>query len=111
MNSKLIFQYGVEGGGCSVYQTLDDGSIIENGSSGGILDEEEDPIINWNKKYNNWEMWWNVFIKNFQSNWIRVHPTYIDISLKDFFITEISNYKSDELDYKYYCEKWLRILK
>lgn len=106
----LVFEYGVEGGGGSVYQFAD-GSIVETGSSGGFLDEDEDPIINWEKKYKNWDSWWMEFIRQFQNEWVRVYPKYINDSLKGFFIQEINKYPSGELNIAHSINRWLRILK
>ncbi len=56
LGDVILFEFGVEGGGGTVYQ-LPDKTIIEKGSSGGMLEEEEDPHIDWGKPFKSWEAW------------------------------------------------------
>ena len=49
-----LFEFGVEGGGGSVFK-LPDNPVVERGDSGGFLDEEEDPHRSWEKVFDRWE--------------------------------------------------------
>jgi hypothetical protein len=46
----ILFEFGLEVGGATVYK-LADNRVMEKGSSGGILYEDEDPIRKWNNGY------------------------------------------------------------
>ena len=85
--SKVIFKYGADGGGSTVY-LASDATVFESGSSGGMLDEEEDPIISWKKEFENWEAWWNDFESKYR-DWYYFYPIYIDDQIKDFIREKI----------------------
>jgi len=104
----LLFEFGTEGGGASVY-TLPDNTVIEKGSCGGILDDEEDSIKEWEKVYDNWDAWWSKFTSEHQEQWIYFYPIFIHTDIKKSIKIEIDRYVSnfDTADQK---EKWNRHL-
>jgi hypothetical protein len=103
-DETILFEFGADGGGATVYKLLN-GKIIEKGSSGGILDEEEDPIKTWEKIYDNWETWWLNFTTEHQDFWIYFHPSFIHDDIKQFIRVAVDNYKSNR-DYSYHKENW-----
>jgi hypothetical protein len=82
-----IFEYGVEGGGADVY-LLPDNSVVERGNGGGIFDD--DPIMNWENKYESWEAWWKKFTS--RENWIWLFPVFIHESIHDSILRDVNNY-------------------
>lgn len=109
----LITSMGVEGGGFDVY-LLPDGSVIEEGSSGGILDEEEDPHIHWEKLYASPDSWWSEYIQNHPNFWyhlhvLYIHPDYVD-RIRDIALNALHNLqervKSELYDFPYLMKKW-----
>ncbi len=76
-----LFEFGVEGGGSSVFK-LPDNTVVERGDSGGFLDEEEDPHRSWEKVFDSWETWWRQFINKHQSSWICFYPIFMDEQVK-----------------------------
>ncbi len=72
----LLFEFGTEGGGAEVF-LLPDNRVVETGSSGGILDEEDDPHQSWEVTYDNWQTWWDEFKEKHGSFWVHFHPIQI----------------------------------
>ena len=87
-NEFILFSFSADGGGSDVYGT-NDGKVFEKGSSGGMLDEVEDPIISWKKEFENWEAWWNDFESKYR-DWYYFYPIYIDDQIKDFIRKKIN---------------------
>ena len=90
---KLLFEFGVDGGGAAVYLT-ENGKVVESGSSGGMMDEEEDPHKSWTKEFDSWTAWWADFKNEHKNFWPYFYPLYIDESIKAFIKIEIENFKS-----------------
>lgn len=105
---KLLFEFGTEGGGASVYK-LPDNTVMENGSSGGIMDEDEDPIMQWKKIYDNWDAWWLSFTSKNQDQWIYFYPIFIHPDVKKSIQIAVDNFSSNG-DYINHKEKWNRRL-
>ncbi len=105
MEKTLLFDFGIEGGGASVYQFAN-GKVIETGSSGGILDEEEDPFKTWEKAFNNWEDWWQNFVEIHDDFWICFCPSFIHTDIRPFIQFAVNNYTSTNRDLTYHKQKW-----
>jgi hypothetical protein len=104
-----LFEFGSDGGGTKVF-ILNDNSIIERGISGGILDEVEDPIINWERKFESWEIWWQQFKKTHESFWVYFYPIFIHQNIKPFIKTELDNYEYSRKEASSQLETWDRKL-
>ena len=73
---KLLLEFGCDGGQAFVYQ-LNDNTINDTGSGGGILDEEEHPHNKWQKSFNSWADWWQNFVYPHQRFRIYLSPLFI----------------------------------
>ena len=102
-----IFAFCVEGGGAEVYR-LADNAIVERGQSVGILDEEEDPAINWEKYFADWEAWWKHFEIDHKENWIYIFPIFIHDEIKTFVKEKTISYKPKSKATKKAIEYWER---
>ena len=100
-----LFEFGADGGGASVYKLPDD-SIAERGSSGGILDEEEDPVKKWERLSPSWEAWWSNFKNTHKENWIHFSPLFIHDDIKSFIQNEVDNYKPNNKETRNSIENW-----
>lgn len=105
----ILFEFGTEGGGATVSK-LSTNKIIEKGSSGGILDEDEDPIREWEEVYDNWEDWWSNFIAKHKAHWICFYPVYIHEDIKIFIQTAVENYQDSDEFLTRRKATWLRRL-
>lgn len=83
----LVFEFGAEGGGSEVFRTKDE-KIIISGSSGGMLDEDEDPFIQWSTKYRLWTSFWSQF-KRGNKHWYNMYPRFIHDDYKSFIKQEL----------------------
>ena len=90
-----VFEYGLEGGGATVYR-LPDNKVIEKGSTGGILDEEEDPFRDWEKIFENWDVWWLDFTSQNQNEWIYFYPIFIHPDIKQLVKLAVDSFSSCE---------------
>jgi len=81
-NETLLFEYGVEGGGASVFR-LPDQTIVERGSSGGMLDDDEDPYRTWETPYGSWDAWWQHFTSYKQ--WFMFSPIFLHPSIRESY--------------------------
>ena len=95
INKTLIFKFGADGGGASVLRS-DEGKFIETGSSGGMLDEDEDPIISWVKEFDSFEAWWKDFKQQHKQFWPFFYPIFIHSDIKAFIKKEIADFHSDD---------------
>jgi|GEM_PF-4132884 len=86
---ELIFQWGAEGGGERIYRNKE-GRIISIGSSGGMLDEEEDPIITWQYQFPTIKSFWECFDR-MNKNWFRLYPLFIHKEYKAFVNKQIES--------------------
>jgi len=69
----FVASLGVDGGGFDLY-VLPDGKIVESGSSGGMMDDDEvDPIRTWDKTFDNLDAWWTYFTDMYQNFWYYFH--------------------------------------
>ena len=84
INKTLIFKFGADGGGASVFRS-DEGKFIETGSSGGMLDEDEDPIISWVKEFDSFEAWWKDFKQQHKQFWPFFYPIFINCNYWNVF--------------------------
>ncbi len=105
---RILFEFGLEGGGSCVYK-LPDNSVVEKGSSGGILDEEEEPIKQWKNIYDNWDAWWLNFTSKNQDQWIYFYPIFIHPDIKKSIQVAVESISSNSDD-MYHKEKWNRRL-
>jgi hypothetical protein len=101
---ELIFKYGTEGGGSEVYRNAK-GEIITSGSSGGMLEEYEDPFIQWTRKYRLWTSFWSEFRRNNKS-WYRYFPLIIHDDAKAEIKKSIDDITPNEIS-----SKWDDLLK
>lgn len=109
-DKELLFAYGAEGGGSEVYR-LPDGRVIEEGSSGGMLDEDEDPVISWKKEYAHWDAWWTHFTTREPEFWIAYYPISIHPAIRDGIRQAVDAYALDpEISETYRAEEevWLQ---
>jgi hypothetical protein len=91
---KKLLEIGVDGGGCEIY-LLEDGTVVETGSAGGMLDDEEDKIRNWDKQFPNFEAFWEDFKNSNGEHWVMFYPLHIDESVVPIIKKSVSDYKSD----------------
>jgi hypothetical protein len=92
-NIKLI-ELGVDGGGFEVYQ-MEDGRVVETGSAGGMMNEEEDPIKSWENHYDSFEAFFEDFKEKQKDFWIHFYPLYISETIKPYIMTEVQSYKEN----------------
>jgi hypothetical protein len=105
-----LFEFGAEGGGAAVYR-LPSNEVIERGSSGGMLDEEEDPIRHWEEKFPNWEFWWSNFKREHGEHWIFFYPIFIHEDIRSSIKESIDHYDSPDESSHYHKNNWLHQLK
>ena len=74
--AELFFEAGADGGGEALYRNPD-GTFFTSGSSGGMLDEEEDPIISWRFDYPDFQNYWEDFIRKNGNFWPFLYPLFI----------------------------------
>jgi hypothetical protein len=112
MEMVRIFEVGAEGGGCEVFR-YENGIVIEKGSSGGMLDEDEDPFVSWEKKYGNFEHWFKEFKIKHKDFWIYLYPVYISEEIRSFVMEEVKNYLVPKEEIEWFFERrddWFRAL-
>ena len=79
----LIASLGVDGGGFDLY-ALPDGKIVESGSSGGMMgDDEEDPIREWEQTYNSLDAWWTDFTEKHKDIWYYFYISAVNPAYKE----------------------------
>ncbi len=86
-----LIKLGTEGGGCEVFR-YKNGIVMEKGSSGGILDEDEDPFVSWENKYVSFEHWFKEFKIKHKDFWIYFYPVYISEEIRSIVMEEVKNY-------------------
>ena len=106
----ILFEFGTEGGGATIYR-VQHNKIIEKASSGGIVDEKEDPFKEWEEEFENWEVWWQNFTNKNKEFWIFYYPKFIHDDVKPFIQSAIDNYTSTNQDVSHHKEKWNRRLR
>lgn len=104
-----LFKFGTEGGGATVYR-LSSNEVIEIGSSGGMLDEEEDPIRRWEEKSPSWESWWSNFMSKHGAYWLFFYPIFIHEDIKSSIKESVDHYDSPDGSSYYHKETWLHQL-
>jgi hypothetical protein len=112
MKMVKLFEVGADGGGCEVFR-YENGIVIEKGSGGGMLDEDEDPFVSWEKKYVSFEHWFKEFQTNMRPLWIFLYPVYISEEVRSFVMEEVKNVIFSEEDYVWGIERrddWYRAL-
>ncbi|WP_462252779.1 hypothetical protein [Ferruginibacter sp.] len=101
----MLFEFGADGGGAIIYR-LPNNKVIEAGSSGGIMDEAEDPVKKWKKEFENWEAWWKNFTDTHQDFWIFFSPLFIHDDIKAFIKEAVENYNYKNRDVTDRKERW-----
>ncbi len=110
MQKVKLITVGVDGGGMDVYRLLD-GTVVESGSSGGMMDdEEEDPVVSWSKSFENFELWWESFKLQQGDFWICFFPMSVHDDIKPFLLKEINTYSQGENIHHECCSRWLEVL-
>lgn len=107
MKKTKLFEAGVDGGGFEVFR-LEDGSVVETGSSGGMLDE--DPIIGWKNSYPDFETFFQKFKQSHNDFWICFYPVLIHEEVKVFIRSEVASYADAGNLYVHCIKNWLRKL-
>lgn len=105
----LLFDFGTDGGGATVFKLLNN-KVVERGSSGGILDEEEDPIKKREKIYESWEDWWASFTNKHKTRWINFYPLFIHSDIKPMIKAAIDNFQITDSNLSYLKDNWLEKL-
>jgi hypothetical protein len=101
---ELFFEAGADGGGEALYRR-NDGSFFTRGSSGGMLDEDEDPHISWTREYESFSAYWEAFTGQHRHFWICLYPLFIHPDAHDFIRDALSRYASDYPEWKEYSER------
>ena len=112
MDYVKLIEVGAEGGGCEVFR-YENGIVIEKGSGGGMLDEDEDPFVSWEHKFQKFEDWFQDFKNKHKDFWIHLYPLFISDEISSFILDEVNNYKSsyEEDDFMERSkENWYRAL-
>jgi hypothetical protein len=110
-NSVKIFDYGVEGGGETLFRiTLPDGSmkIVADGSAMAWDENDNDIIKKWKKEYSSWEEFWQQFIS--EKSWFRFYPVFIHEDCRGS-ILEALNKLDAETGKEHYIQNWESALK
>ena len=102
----LLLEYGTEGGGAEVFQ-LPDNTVVERGSSGGMLDEEESPVTTWEKKFDSFAAWWQDFLRVYDYKWIYFYPVFIHASIQVYVLKALQNTDPKKPELDYHKTKWL----
>jgi hypothetical protein len=87
--------------------------VIEKGSSGGMLDEDEDPFVSWEKKYISFEHWFKEFKIKHKDFWIYLYPVYISEEIRSFVMEEVKNYVVPKEEVEWFFDRrddWYRAL-
>ena len=106
MEKTLLFEFGTEGGGAEVYR-LPDNRVLEMGSSGGMLDdEEEDPVRSWEVMFVDFEHWWKHFLTQNGSFWIYFYPIFMHDEVKPIIKSSVEQYISQNGAEAGHHEKW-----
>ncbi len=106
---KKLLSLGLDGGGFDIY-LLPNNTVVETGSSGGILDKNEDPIKSWEHQFDTWELWWQNFTKTHGNHWIWFSPLFIDVTVKEFVQQKVNEYDCTELGNDFYKDNWNNFL-
>jgi hypothetical protein len=101
----ILFEYGTEGGGATVCR-LPNNKVIEEGSSGGISGDEDDPVKEWKKEFESWEAWWQNFTTLYPKYWIYFYPVFIHNDIKAFIKQAVENYNYKDRDISRQLENW-----
>jgi|GEM_PF-662540 len=91
LEKTKLFEFGTEGSSATVFK-LADNTVMEKGSRGGILEEEEDPSQQWEKSFDTFEVWWQNFTDTHTEFWIRYHPIFIHDSAKALIKNAVDKY-------------------
>lgn len=108
---EKIFQYGVEGGGETLYKDEENGSIIfhTQGSSLSLDDNDEEQIKKWKRTYKNFEDFWNTYIKN--EKWFWFYPVFIHPDVRDVVKKELEKLKDNPIYNAHAKYNWKRAVK
>ncbi len=90
---EVIFKYGCEGGGETLYREQKNGTGIllyyTEGSDISINEKDEEELKTWKKDYASFEDFWqNSFIKNDQ--WYLFYVLFIHDEIKPFIIQQLA---------------------
>ena len=67
-----------------------------------MLDEDEDPLIQWTRKYQLWSSYWREF-KRTNNRWYLLHPIFIH---DDYKLQVRADLNPDEIGERH-SQKWL----
>lgn len=104
---ELILQYGAEGGGTNVYITTE-GKIIVKSSSGGMLEEYEDPVIVSKTTYMLWSSYWSEFRRH-NKRWFTLYPVFIHDDYKSQIKETLDALNVLDVDSEY-IKKWYKLI-
>jgi len=108
-HQTLLFEFGTDGGGAEVI-LMNDGRIVEKGSAGGMLDEEEDPVRTWEETYESWQLWWDDFQSKHGSDWVWFYPLHIHDSVKPSIRASWSALSMAPVEMGFHVERWKELL-
>jgi len=114
--AELFFEAGVDGGGEALYRRPD-GTFFTVGSSGGMLDIEEDPIISWKEEYPDFQNYWDNFVRKNENFWPCFFPLFIHSDAFPVIQKAIDGFFDGEneaievrSDFNYHFDKWIRAM-
>jgi hypothetical protein len=93
----LLFEFGADGGGAEVFRHAD-GTVTEEGSSGGMIDDidedgkPEDPVTTWRRVFPDFPAWWADFEAQLGSHWICFYPLFIHPEVRGFIRERVVTY-------------------
>lgn len=105
----VLFEFGTEGGGAEVI-LLPDNRVVEKGSAGGILDEEDDPHRSWEVTYDSWQTWWDKFKEQHGSFWVYIYPIQIHDLAKPLIRQSLEELRDTTENWTESASHWQRYL-
>lgn len=106
---EVFFVYGCEGGGETLYRQKNEHGeyfYYTEGSSGGILDEEEDPFIKWNESFEDFAAFWHHFIK--EGGWFYLTPIFVHREIRAFVGEQLNHLSSNQEFNENLKDSWRR---
>ncbi|MCX6210640.1 MAG: hypothetical protein NTZ59_14340 [Bacteroidetes bacterium] len=109
---EKYFDYGIEGGGETLYKcTKADGSIYfaTSGSSLYIDENDLDSVRTWEKEYPTFEAFWQKF-SQIGMPWFYFYPIYIHNDIKEIIRTRLQVFSEVPEYIEYKKHNWERAL-
>jgi hypothetical protein len=110
--AEMFFEAGANGGGEALYRRPD-GTFFTSGSRGGMLDEEEDPIISWQHEYPDFQNYWDEFLRKNGNFWPFLYPFFIHSEAVaviqkaiDGYFDENNDPREDRVDLEFHFNNW-----